>query len=204
MTKTVSFTQMKDGTRADYALLDQLEQRYAAQLPNQILAALGNLGNSLGGYRITRLEHSLQTASRAENDGADEEMVAAALLHDLGDVLAPHNHSQYAASLIQPYVREEVTWVVAHHGLFQMYYYAHHIGGNANARERYRGHPWFETCEYFCEHWDQAAFDPHYPTRPITHFEPLVRRIFLRKPFDPEILNAARVPETPAAAGRCS
>lgn len=180
---SVAFRHMKDGTRADYELLEEIEARYVAQLPERILDALGELQGSLGGYQVTRLEHCLQTASRAEDDGADEEMVLGALLHDIGDALAPANHSQYAAAIIRPYVREEVTWVVAHHGLFQMYYYAHHVGADPNARERYRDHQWFDVCARFCERWDQAAFDPDYPSRPLAHYEPLVRRIFTRRPF---------------------
>lgn len=180
---TVSFRQMKDGTRADYELLERIEREYVAALPDRILDALRALDGSLGGYRVTRLEHCLQTASRAEADGADEEMVLGALLHDLGDVLAPANHSQYAAAIIRPYVREEVTWIVEHHGLFQMYYYAHHLHGDPDARELYRGHRWFDACADFCERWDQAAFDPDYPTHSLEHFAPLVRRIFAREPF---------------------
>lgn len=189
--KTVAFRQMKDGTREEYEFLERIENQYIAALPDRILEALGSLAGALGGYRVSRLEHSLQTASRAEDDGADEEMVFGALLHDIGDVLAPANHSQYAAAIIRPYVREEVTWVVAHHGLFQLYYYAHHVGGDPNAREQYRDHPWFGACERFCERWDQAAFDPDYPTRPLEHFEPLVRRILSRQPFDPAVVNAS-------------
>jgi predicted HD phosphohydrolase len=187
---TVSFRQMKDGTRADYELLERYEHEYVGALPDRILDAMRGLDESFGGYRLTRLEHCLQTATRAEEDGADEEMIFAALLHDIGDVLAPANHSQYAATIIRPYVREEVTWVIEHHGLFQMYYYAHHLGGDRDARDAYRHHKWFGACEHFCEHWDQAAFDPDYPTRPLEHFEPLVRRIFLRPPFDSTVVNA--------------
>lgn len=187
--QTVSFRQMRDGTKADYELLERLEREYLAGLPDRVLEALRKLDDTLGGYRVTRLEHSLQTATRAEDDGADEEMVLGALLHDLGDDLAPANHSQYAASIIRPYVRAEVSWIVAHHGVFQKYYYAHHTGEDPNERERYRGHPWFGACERFCERWDQAAFDPDYPTRPLAHFEPLVRRIFARAPFDPAIIH---------------
>lgn len=187
--ETVAFRQMKDGTRADYELLDRYERQYIDALPDRILAALRGLDDSLGGYRISRLGHSLQTATRAQNDGADDEMVFAALLHDIGDVLAPENHSQLAASIIRPYVREEVTWIVEHHGLFQMYYYARHLGRDRNAREACRGHRWFDACARFCEHWDQASFDPDYPTRPLEHFEPLVRRMLSRKPFEPDRLD---------------
>jgi len=187
--QTVSFRQMKDGTKEDYELLERLEREYVERLPDRILEALRGLDDTLSGYRVTRLQHSLQTATRAEDDGADEEMVLGALLHDLGDDLAPANHSQYAAAIIRPYVRAEVSWIVGHHGVFQKYYYADKVGEDPNERERYRGHPWFGACERFCERWDQAAFDPDYPTRSLAHFEPLVRRIFAREPFDPAVIH---------------
>jgi predicted HD phosphohydrolase len=185
----VEFTQMKDGTQAEYEFLQQLEHNYIAALPDRLLEALGRLGNSLQGYRVSRLEHSLQSATRAENDGADIEMVVAALVHDLGDELAPENHSQMAASLLRPYVRAEVTWVIEMHGLFQMQYYAHHYGKDAKGYLVYQNHPWFASCQRFCEVYDQAAFDPHYPTQSLSHFEPMLREVFSRKPFDPAILK---------------
>ncbi|XKE44935.1 HD domain-containing protein [Halomonas organivorans] len=190
-TPRVSFTRMKDGTREDYQLLGRLEEAYVEGLPERILAALRGLEHTLSGYRVSRLEHVLQSASRAEDDGEEEEMIVAALIHDLGDDLAPHNHSQYAASIIRPYVSARVAWVIEHHGLFQNYYYIHHFGGDPLERDRYRDHPWYQDCVDFCERWDQASFDPDYPTRPLEHFAPMVRRIFSRPPFDPEIIGEA-------------
>jgi predicted HD phosphohydrolase len=187
--RTVSFRQMKDGTEAEYLFLNRLEHEYIARLPDRLLDALRALNEGLSGYRVTRLEHSLQTATRAEADGADEEMVAGALIHDLGDALAPENHSNYAAEIIRPYVRAEVTCVIEHHGVFQKLYYARFFGEDPELRAAYRDHPWYESCVRFCERWDQAAFDPDYPTRPLEHFEPLVRRIFSRRAFDPAVLG---------------
>jgi predicted HD phosphohydrolase len=187
--RTVSFRQMKEGTKDEYLFLSRLEREYIARLPDRILDALRALGDGLGGYQVTRLEHSLQTASRAEADGADEDMIVGALLHDLGDALAPENHSNYAAEIIRPYVRPEVTWVVGHHGLFQKVYYAHFFGEDPDLRDAYRDHPFYESCVRFCERWDQAAFDPDYPSRPLEHFEPLVRRIFSRRAFDPAVVG---------------
>lgn len=187
--RTVSFRQMKDGTETEYLLLNQLEREHIGRLPDRILHALRALDDGLAGYQVTRLEHSLQTATRAEADGADEEMIVAALVHDLGDSLAPENHSNYAAEIIRPYVRSEVTWVVEHHGLFQKVYYAHFFGEDPELRNAHRDHPYYESCVRFCERWDQAAFDPDYPTRPLEHFEPLVRRIFSRRAFDPSIIG---------------
>jgi predicted HD phosphohydrolase len=185
MNRVVSFTRMKDGTREDYLLLDRYERDFALQLPDRILAALRSLGDSLQGYQISRLEHVLQTATRARQDGADDELVLGALIHDIGDPLAPYNHAEVAAGIIRPYVREEVTWIVEQHGLFQTYYYAHHMGGNRDGRERLRGHRWFGACAHFCERYDQASFDPAFPTLPLSAFEPLLRQIFSRTPHDP-------------------
>ncbi|OBA00894.1 HD domain-containing protein [Halomonas sp. G11] len=185
----VKFRQMKDGTREEYLFLEQLEDEFNQGLVDRILQALRNLELGLSGYQVTRLEHSLQTAARAEADGADKDMIIGALLHDLGDELAPYNHSQLAASIIRPYVRAEVTWIVHHHGLFQKVYYAHHFGEDPNERDRYRDHPWYQSCVDFCERYDQAAFDPDYPTPSLEHFEPMLRSVFSRSPFDPAVIG---------------
>jgi predicted HD phosphohydrolase len=190
MSRIVSFRQMKDGTREDYILLDEAERRYAAGLADRVLESLGRLDHSIEGYPVSRLQHSLQVATRALRDAADEDMIVAALLHDVGDELAPYNHAEIAAGILRPYVREEVTWIVANHGLFQNYYYVHHLGGDRHARERLRGHPAYEACVHFCAAWDQSSFDPDYPSEPLATFEPLVRRIFARPPHDPRYLAA--------------
>ena len=131
--KKVKFTQMKDGTKEDYELLSKYEEKFSKDLPDRVLEALKNLDSSVDGYQVTRLEHSLQSATRAEKDGADEEMVVATLIHDIGDNLAPHNHSQLVAAVLRPYVSEKIYWIMLHHGIFQEYYYAHHIGRDRNA-----------------------------------------------------------------------
>lgn len=187
--ETVSFTRMADGSRADYEFLAGHEQRHIEALPNRIIAALQAMEHSIDGYKVSRLTHSLQTATRAEADGADKEMVAAALIHDLGDDLAPENHSQLAAAIIRPYVRKEVTWVVEMHGLFQMAYHAPQLGRDGDGHKRYADHEWYESCVRFCRDWDQEAFDPDYPTKPLSHFEPLIREIFSRAPFDPAVIE---------------
>jgi predicted HD phosphohydrolase len=188
--QTVAFTQMKDGTTEEYQLLRILERRYIRSLPERLEGALQTLGHGLQGYQISRLEHSLQAATRAEADGADIDYIVAALLHDLGDELAPENHSQFAASILRPYVRAEVTWVVEMHGLFQMRYYAHHYGDNPDGYLAYQDHPWFAACCRFCERWDQASFDPNYPSKPLTYFMPMLRQVFSRPAFDPAFLQA--------------
>ncbi len=191
MNRLVSFTQMKAGTREDYLLLDQSEREFALQLPERVLQAMRDLDHSVEGYPVTRLEHSLQTATRARRDGAGDELVLAALIHDMGDLLAPYNHAAVAASVIRPYVSEQVHWIVEQHGLFQTYYYVHHLGGNRDMRERMREHRWYDACAHFCEHYDQCSFDPEYPSLPLAEFEPLVREIFSRPPHDPRYTAAA-------------
>jgi predicted HD phosphohydrolase len=182
---------MEDGTREDYELLERHERDYVQELPERIFAALGMLKDSLGGYALSRLDHSLQCATRALKDGADDELVVAALIHDVGDELAPYNHAEVAAGILRPYVRPEVTWIVEQHGLFQSYYYAHHLGGNRNGRDKFRDHRWYQACRDFCANWDQCSFDPNYPWEPLATFEPLVRRIFSRPAHDPRYVSVA-------------
>jgi predicted HD phosphohydrolase len=189
--KIVSFQRMEDGTREDYEFLDRSEREYALGLPDTILGSLEKLDHTLQGYPVSRLEHSLQAATRALRDGADDDLVAAALIHDVGDELAPYNHAEIAAGILRPYVRPEVTWIVEQHGLFQSYYYAHHSGGNRHGRDRFRDHPWYQACRDFCANWDQCSFDPRYEWQPLSSFEPLIRRIFTRPPHDPRYVGGA-------------
>jgi len=189
--KVVSFRRMEDGTREDYELLERGEREYVRTLPDRILAALQKLDQSLPGYPVSRLGHSLQTATRALRDGADDELIVAALIHDVGDDLAPYNHSEIAAGIIRPYVRPEVAWIVAQHGLFQTYYYAHHSGRDRNARDKFRDHPWYQACRDFCANWDQSSFDPGYSSETLNAFEPRVREIFSRPAHDPRYVGKA-------------
>ena len=190
MSKTVSFTAMKDGTREEYALLARLEKPFLALTADRVLDELRRADEvTLEGYKISRLTHGLQSATRAMRDGADIDWVVGALLHDIGDGLAPQNHDRMSAEVIRPFVRWDVAWVVEHHGIFQMLYYAHHYGWDRDARERFRDHPCFDSCAEFCERWDQSSFDPDYPTEPLSRFEPILREVFGRKAYDPEVLR---------------
>lgn len=207
--ETVDFIQMKDGTQEEYEFLEKLEAEYASGLADRIIEKMHALEQTLSGYKVSRLTHSLQAATRAEADGADEELVLAALVHDIGDDLAPYNHSQYAAAILRPYVRPEVTWIVNQHGIFQNYYFIHHYGGDRLERERYKDHPWYQSCVDFCEKYDQISFDPDYPTKPLEYFEPLVRKIFSRQAFDPRFVgnqtlgSSAVDVELPATRSQC-
>jgi predicted HD phosphohydrolase len=196
----VKFTAMKDGDAADYHLLDGLERDYAAGTAKRLLGALEQLDESLSGYQITRLGHSVQAATRAWRDGADTDWVVAALLHDIGDIFAPFNHDEYAATILKPFVREQVTWVVEKHGDFQRLYYAQHTGGNPHARDKFKGHAYFDDCDVFCERWDQSSFDPEYPSLPVAFFADMVEAVFARTAYDPAVIRAGvRVPLTDAA-----
>jgi len=175
--ETVNFTAMEHGTRADYDLVARHDAENAAELPERVLSWL-RMMDGPSPYRISRLGHCLQSATRAEDDGADDEMIACALLHDVGDVIAPTNHSQAAAALLRPYVSDENWWIVNHHGLFQGYYYFELYDIDRDLRDRYKDHEYYDACVEFCHRWDQSAFDPLYPTRPLEHFEPLVHDLF--------------------------
>ena len=179
----VKFKQMKDGTKEEYLLLDKHEKKYIQSTADRLINFMSGLNNTLEGYQITRLEHSLQTASRALNDKANDEMIVAALFHDIGDELAPLNHAEYAAAVLKPYVSEKTHWIVEKHGEFQMYYYADHLNGNRNQRDKYKGHKYYQDTLNFCENWDQKSFDPNFKSLTLKDFEPFVKKIFKRTPY---------------------
>lgn len=179
MSRKVAFTAMDHGLREDYDLVEAHDAMNAAGLGDRVLNWLRSMDGD-SPYRISRLEHALQTATRAERDGADDETVACALLHDIGDVISPHNHSEAGATLLAPYVNEKNHWIVKHHGLFQGYYWLQHYDRDRNARDRHRNHEYYEACIEFCARWDQVSFDPAYGTHPLEHYEPLVRELFAR------------------------
>lgn len=176
--ETVSFTRMADGTADDYELLARREEEQIETLPDRLLAAVRALEHSYAGYRVSRYEHSLQSATRALLDGRSDGYVVAALLHDIGDELAPYTHGQMVGAILRPYIEPRVCWIVEHHGVFAQYYSGRHTGEDPDARERFRGHEWFDDCAEFCELYDQNCFDPEYDSLPIKEFEPLVREAF--------------------------
>ena len=179
----VKFKQMKEGSKEDYLLLNKLEKKFIEGTADRVLKTMQGLTSSLVGYQINRLEHSLQTATRALKEKASDEMIVAALLHDIGDELAPNNHAEFAAAILKPYVSEKTAWIVEKHGIFQMYYYAHHLGFNKNERDKYKGHKYYPATAEFCEKWDQISFDPNYKSLLLKEFEPYVRKIFCRTPY---------------------
>ena len=179
----VKFKQMKEGSKEDYLLLNKLEKKFIEGTADRVLKTMQGLTSSLVGYQINRLEHSLQTATRALKENASDEMIVAALLHDIGDELAPNNHAEFAAAILKPYVSEKTAWIVEKHGIFQMYYYAHHLGFNKNERDKYKGHKYYPATAEFCEKWDQISFDPNYKSLLLKEFETYVKKIFSRTPY---------------------
>ena len=191
--KTVSFTRMIDGTKADYELLADFERQHVSGTAQRLLRELKLQDEeTMAGYQISRLEHALQSASRAFEDGADVDWIVCALLHDIGDGLAPLNHDKFAAEILRPFVREECTWVVENHGLFQTYYFGHHYGWDRNERDRLKDHPGFQTCVDFCQYWDQVSFDPKYESKPLEFFAPFVKEVFDRTAYDEKVLAAGQ------------
>jgi predicted HD phosphohydrolase len=172
------FTRMVDGTAQDWKIIETEGAEQARGLPTRLLAHLNLLRDDFGGFAVDRLEHSLQTATRAAEDGRDEEYVACALLHDIGDTLGPMNHDQIAAAIIQPYVSEKNHWIVSHHGMFQGYYFFEYFGLDKNMRDQHKDHKYYGDCDEFCRKYDQNSFDPSYSSMPLADFEPVVQRIF--------------------------
>lgn len=169
------FHAMTEGTREDWALIQERAAEFRHGLPDRVLAHLRLLGGDFGGFAVDRLTHSLQTAARAERAGRGDEYVLCALLHDIGDSLGPYNHADVAAAVVKPFVSPELHWMVAKHAEFQGYYFFHFLGLDRDRRERYRGEANFDLTAEFCADFDQPSFDPSYPTPPLEHYEGLVR-----------------------------
>ena len=186
-----TWTSFEETTAKDWEAVMDYEHEFNAGLIDRLLAQFELLDEKDTPYPINRYQHSLQSASRALEDGADEELIIAALLHDIGDVVAPYNHGEVAAAILKPYVSEKTYWIVRHHCVFQGYYYNHHLGGDRNARDKYRDSPHFEDCRYFCHHYDQNAFDPEYPSKPLEFFIPMLRRVFRADPGHLELAETA-------------
>jgi predicted HD phosphohydrolase len=171
------FTAMTEGTAEDWAAIGRANQAHRGEHVDRIVDHLKMLGGDHGGFAVDRLEHSLQTATRAFRAGQDEEYVVCALLHDIGDILLPASHAELGAAILKPYVSEQNHWMLEHHGIFQGYYFFHHIGLDRDMREEFRGHPAFEATAQFCHLYDQNSFDPGYDSMPLEAFVPMMRRV---------------------------
>jgi predicted HD phosphohydrolase len=175
--KRASFTAMTEAKAEDWGIIAEHMRGFNQALPARVITHLELLRGDYGGYPVDRLEHCLQTASRAHRDGRDEEYVVCALLHDIGDTLGPSNHADIAATILEPYISEENHWIIKHHGIFQGYYFFHHVGLDRNVRDNFRDHPYFEACAEFCHQYDQNSFDAAYESEPLEFFVPMVERL---------------------------
>ncbi len=174
------FQAMMESTAEDWAAISRASAGFHRQHADRLLQALRDLDDDSGGFAVSRLEHSLQTATRAHRDGRDEEYVVCALMHDIGDLMGPSNHAEVGAVIMKPFVSEANHWMLDKHGVFQGYYFFHHLGLDRDMREQYRGHPHFEYTAQFCHLYDQNSFEPGYDTMPLEAFEPMLRRVVER------------------------
>lgn len=186
-----TYKTMAEGTQEDWDIIVSQMKPHQKALPDRLLTHLKLLGGDYGGYAVDRLEHCLQTATRAHQAGENEEYVVAALLHDIGDTLGPANHADVAAAIIKPFVSERIHWVVEKHAMFQGYYFFHYLGLDRNMRDQFRGHSHFEACAQFCHLYDQNSFDPAFASMPLDAFEPMIRRVFSRPKNSIYLRNAA-------------
>jgi predicted HD phosphohydrolase len=178
MNPRATFTRMQDSTAADWQKIGGEFMPFARQLPDRLIAHLKVLDGDYGGFPVDRYTHSLQTATRALKDGRDEEYVACALFHDIGDTLGTFNHFDIAAAILKPFVSAENHWMVQNHGIFQGYYFFHHIGLDRDLRDQFKEHASYDRTQEFCALYDNPAFDPKADTLPIDEFEPILRRVF--------------------------
>ncbi len=187
----VEFTRLDQAKKSDFDVIFPNLREQHATLPDRVLSYLLGLKGPKLGLKIDRLEHSLQTATRAYKDNASDEKILCALLHDIGDSLAPDNHGAFAAEILKPFVSDENYNIVKYHPEFQGYFFFDKIGENPNIRDRHKGKDWFSAAHDFCELWDMPAFDPKYKSKPLEFFVPIVKKIFSGNPthngFDIEI-----------------
>lgn len=169
------FKTFEESTKEDWDIIVPQLNYTQSLVADRVIDLMRALESDVGGFPVNRLEHSLQTATRAEEDGRDEEYILCSLLHDIGDTLAPFNHPAIAAGILKPFVSEANHFMVENHGIFQGYYFWDYVGLDSNAREKFRGSPYFEYTEEFCAKYDSLAFDDEYTSAPLSHYEGLIR-----------------------------
>jgi predicted HD phosphohydrolase len=175
-----SFPSMDVSTRDQWMTIAQETVAAQPRVARQILDMIRGLSAITDGFSVDQMEHALQTATRAEQAGADQEVIVASLLHDVGKLISVPNHPRIAAEILRPYVRHDVYCMVAYHQDFQGKWYYEHLGMDPTLREQHRGQPWYELAERFADEWDQKAFDPSFESLPLEHFEPMVVDVFAR------------------------
>ena len=178
----VEFTRLDEAKKSDFDIIYPHLMEQHQDLPKRVMSYLSNLRGPKLGFKVDRLEHSLQTATRAYNDNANDEEIVCALLHDIGDMLAPDNHGAFAAEILKPFVSEENYNIVKYHPEFQGYFFFDKIGADRNIRDRHKEKNWFDAAHNFCESWDMPAFNPDFESKSLEFFTPLVTNVFSKKP----------------------
>jgi predicted HD phosphohydrolase len=166
---------MDESTAEQWAVIGKETYEHQGRVADRMLGMLRSLAEITDGFAVDQLTHSLQTATLAERAGADDEVVFASLLHDVGKAVSVPNHPEIAAAIVKPYVRADVYNMIRTHQDFQGRHYYQHFGADPDARDKYVGEPFFDLTAQFADEWDQIAFDPTYDTLPLEHFEALVR-----------------------------
>ena len=180
-TEQAKFRRFDECTAEDIQIIAEHIMPYAQGLADRVLTHLQLLEGDSGGFNVDRLEHSLQTATRAHRDGRDEEYVVCCLLHDIGDTLGVYDHGAIAAAIMKPFASEANLWMLENHTVFQGYYYFDLIGGDKNARDQFRDHPHYEHTREFIEKYDMPAFDENYDSMTLEEFRPMLRRVLRKK-----------------------
>lgn len=175
---TMTFPSMDKGTEADWQHISKEHRPVVADMPKRIYSMLQQLQTLTVGFAVDQLEHSVQAATRAERDGADEEMILLSLCHDIGKVISVPNHAAIAAEILQPYVSERAYSILRTHQDFQGKYYYHYLGMPNDLRKNYLHEPWYQDACRFSDKYDQSAFDPNYDSLPLEHFRPLIDKFF--------------------------
>ena len=179
-TSTGTFTRMDQSTAAEWQRIAEATTANRSRVAERVLALLRSLEDITDGFAVDQLTHSLQTATRAEEAGADTELVVASLCHDMGKAISVSNHPRIAAEMLRPYVSDGIYHVIATHQDFQGRHYYAYFDLSPDLRDRHVDQPWYQLAQRFADEWDQISFDPDYPTQPLEHFEPMVREVFGR------------------------
>ena len=177
------FTRMDESSTVEWQAIGREVAKRQASMPQTIKLMLLQLEAQTDGFEVNQLIHSLQTATRALRGGASEELIVAALCHDIGKVISVANHPAIAAEILRPYVSDETYQIIRTHQDFQGRHYYALMGKDPDARSQYVDESWFELAQKFTDEWDQTSFDSEYETLPLSYFDPMVENIFGKKLF---------------------
>lgn len=193
------FTRMEELKQEDVAIIAEALTRRQAAMPQRIKSMLAELEDQVDGFPVNELVHSLQTATRAFRAGASEEMVVAALCHDIGKLISIANHGGISAEILKPYVSPETYDVIRTHTEFQARYYNGLVGRDPNVSRKYADQSWYELACRFSDEWDETSFDPAYDTLPLEFFKSMIDRLFALR-LDGNYMRST-TPAPPATAG---